>query len=113
MKKTIVLITARHHSGKSFFATEIQRLLKEKAEVYGLQSLACLFLSITEKNKGVLAVYSGDANAFDKHEIINLERIAQGLSYAIGSIRAYNESSLFKNELSQSQKKLLNQLKWK
>ena len=81
---------------------------KEQAEVYGLQSLACLFLSISEKNKGVLAVYSGDVNAFDKHEILNLERIAQSLSYAIGSIRAYNESSLFKTELSQSQQKLLN-----
>ncbi len=34
MKKTIVLITAKHHSGKSFFATEIQRLLKGKAEVH-------------------------------------------------------------------------------
>lgn len=34
MKKRIILITTKHHSGKSLFATEIKRLLKEKAEVY-------------------------------------------------------------------------------
>lgn len=80
---------------------------KEKAASFGLHSLACLFLNITPKDKGVLAVYSGDSNAFDYREIIVLERIAQSLSYAIGSIRTFKESSQFKNELSQSQKKLI------
>lgn len=98
-RKTTLVNSSMHDPSFTFW--------RENAQKHGLMSLACLFLNISSKDKGILAVYAGDDNAFDYKEIIILERIAQSLSYAIGSLRTFTTSSQFKKQLSESQKKLI------
>jgi len=98
-RKTAIVSSSSDDTNFSFW--------RENALKHQLNSVASLYLNISPKNKAVLSVYSPNNDAFDYREIIILERIAHSLSYAIHAIRTFKESSQFKNELNESQKKLI------
>lgn len=72
---------------------------KKQASEHGLNSSICIYLDIQGNEKGTIAIYSGNKNAFEAREITFLERIANNLTFAIGTIRANKSCTQYKQEL--------------
>lgn len=68
----------------------------ERAKKHGIQSSLSLYLDLGDGKKGALMVYSGQTNAFDKHEVYIMERLAANVSTAVQNIE--NRSILNESE---------------
>jgi PAS domain S-box-containing protein len=72
----------------------------------GLNSSIFLYLNLDGNQKGVLAIYSSNKNAFDTREKIVLERLVQNLTYAFGVLDGKEKSNEVELELNLSKTQL-------
>ncbi|MCF8425320.1 MAG: PAS domain S-box protein [Bacteroidia bacterium] len=79
---------------------------REKALSNGLNSSIILYLNLEGNQKGVLAIYSSNKNAFDTREKIVLERLVQNLTYGIGVLENKEKSNEVELELNLSKTQL-------